>query len=105
MYCRHFCKQVLFHSHGGPVPCVRLVCDGSSTHNKCLTYSVEGGRAVAAWLAGSVRTAGFPLLTGLEAALAFAAGTPLTGGFDPFPSMGAGALSLASFASRMGTTN
>lgn len=84
------------------MPCVRLACDGSSTHNKCLTYSVEGGLAVAAWLAGSVKTAGFPLLTGLEAALAFAAGTPLT---DPFPFMGAGALSLASFASRMGATN
>lgn len=58
---------------------------------------------MAAWLAESLRTAGFPLLTGLKAALAFAAGPPLIGGLAPLPFTGSDAVS--SLASKMGATN
>ena len=85
-----------------------LVWHQSRCSNKRLAYS-DAGRLgiVAAWLAESVWTAGFPLLTGLEAALAFAAGPPLIAGLipRPLPFTGSDALSLSSATSKMGATN
>ena len=70
-----------------------------------LAYSAEGGLAVAGWLAESDSTAGFPLLTGLETALPFAAGLPLIGGLEGFPFTAGDALSVSMIASKTGTMN
>lgn len=75
--------------------------------NRGVAYSDESGLGVTAALpAESVRPAGFALLSGLEAAFAFATGPPaLTGGFNPPPFTGGAAVSLSSVTSRMGATN
>lgn len=75
--------------------------------NRGIAYSDEGRLGVAAaLLAESVKSAGFGLLSGLEAALGFAAGPrPLTGGFIPLPFTGGAAVSLPSITSKMGATN
>ena len=69
-----------------------------------LTYSADG-LAVAGRLAESDSTAGFPLLTGPDAALPFAAGLPLIGGLEGFPFTAGDALSVSVVASKMGAMN